>query len=180
MLVAKRSTSWQQHSCAAAGCQRSERLRPNQEPDAHVLNQQTIQQSQDQDAKNPQAELEQPQTQTKSQRAQAALSLDIKKIDRDLFAQVAAEARQHPRLRLNHNFHREQDSVQRFLNVLQPGTYVRPHRHRRNGSGTGFECFLVLQVAIGLLLISAPRGPPTASRLQKISSTPWWLWRPTA
>ena len=26
--------------------------------------------------------------------------------------------------RVNHNFHREQDSVQRFLNVLQPGTYV--------------------------------------------------------
>ena len=83
------------------------------------------------------------------------LSLDIKKIDRDLFAQVAAEARQHPRLRLNHNFHREQDLVQRFLNVLQPGTYVRPHRHRRNGSGTGFECFLVLQGAIGLLLFNS-------------------------
>jgi len=68
-----------------------------------------------------------------------------------LFAQVAAEAWQHPRLRLNHNFHRGQDSVQRFLNALQPSTYVRPHRHRRNGSGTGFECFLVLQGAIGLL-----------------------------
>ena len=60
----------------------------------------------------------------------------------------------HPRLRLNHNFHREQDSVQRFLNVLQPGTYVRPHRHRRDGSGTGFECFLVLQGEIGLLLFN--------------------------
>ena len=83
------------------------------------------------------------------------LSLDIRKIDRDLFAQVAAEALQHPRLRLNHNFHREQDSVQRFLNVLQPGTYVRPHRHRRDGSGTGFECFLVLQGAIGLLLFNS-------------------------
>ena len=44
--------------------------------------------------------------------------------------------------------------MQRFLNVLQPGTYVRPHRHRRNGSGTGFECFLVLQGAIGLLLFN--------------------------
>ena len=118
-------------------------------------------------------------------------SSPFRRIDQELFAQVSAEARQHPRLRLNHNFHREQDSVQRFLNVLQPGTYVRPHRHRRDGSGTGFECFLVLQGAIGLLLltvrarfssssISAPRGPPTASRLLKISSTPWWLWRPTA
>ena len=39
--------------------------------------------------------------------------------------------------------------------MLQPGTYVRPHRHPRNGSGTGFECFLVLQGAIGLLLFNA-------------------------
>ena len=78
----------------------------------------------------------------------------FRRIDQTLFAQVAAEARQHPRLRLNHNFHREQDSVQRFLNVLQPGTYVRPHRHRRDGSGTGFECFLVLQGSIGLLLFN--------------------------
>ena len=68
---------------------------------------------------------------------------------------VDPELWQHPRLRLNHNFHREQDSVQRFLNVLQLGTYVRPHRHRRNGSGTGFECFLVLQGAIGLLLFNS-------------------------
>ena len=75
-------------------------------------------------------------------------------IDQQLFARIASKARQHPRLRLNHNFHREQDSVQRFLNVLQPGTYVRPHRHRRNGSGAGFECFLVLQGAIGLLLFN--------------------------
>ena len=42
--------------------------------DLDVLNQQTIQKSQDQDSKNPQAELEQPQTQTKSQRAQGRIS----------------------------------------------------------------------------------------------------------
>ena len=28
---------------------------------------------------------------------------------------------------------------------------MRPHRHRRNGSGTGFKCLLVLQATIGLL-----------------------------
>ena len=37
--------------------------------DLDVLNQQTIQKSQDQDAENPQAELKQTQTQTQSQRA---------------------------------------------------------------------------------------------------------------
>ena len=30
---------------------------------------------------------------------------------------------------------------------MQPGTYVRPHRHRRNGSGTGFEYFLLLDLS---------------------------------
>ena len=44
--------------------------------DLNVLNQQTIQKSQDQDAENPQAELKQPQTQTKSQRAQGKISKD--------------------------------------------------------------------------------------------------------
>ena len=51
------------------------------------------------------------------------------------------------------------------------------------GSGTGFKCLLVLQGTIGLLQfnsegeiqqqlhLSAMR-PPTASRLQKINSTP--------
>ena len=118
-------------------------------------------------------------------------SSPFRRIDQQLFAQVAAEAQQHPRLRLNHNFHREQDPVQRFLNVLQPGTYVRPHRHRRNGSGTGFECFLVLQGAIGLLLFNSEgqiqeqlhlsaKGPTHGIEIAEDSSTPWWPWRPTA
>ncbi|MFN9618828.1 MAG: WbuC family cupin fold metalloprotein [Synechococcaceae cyanobacterium] len=77
----------------------------------------------------------------------------LKRLDQSLFDAVAAEARQAPRLRRNHNLHAEADLVQRFLNVLQPGTYVRPHRHRRPDPAAGFECFLVLQGAIGLLLL---------------------------
>ena len=42
--------------------------------DLDVLNQQTIQKSQDQDAENPQAELEQTQTQSKSQPAQGRIT----------------------------------------------------------------------------------------------------------
>lgn len=74
-------------------------------------------------------------------------------LDQALFDAVAAEARHSPRLRRNHNLHAEPDPVQRFLNVLQPGTYVRPHRHLRATPGAGFECFLVLQGALGLLLL---------------------------
>ena len=77
----------------------------------------------------------------------------IQRIDHSLFERLAAEARALPRLRRNHNLHGEADPVQRFLNVMQPGTYVRPHRHLRDRPGAGFECFVVLQGAIGLLLL---------------------------
>ena len=79
----------------------------------------------------------------------------LKRIDQALFDAVASVAQQRPRLRMNHNLHQESELVQRFLNVLQPGTYVRPHRHVRAEAGTGFECFLVMQGAIGLLLFDA-------------------------
>ena len=76
----------------------------------------------------------------------------LRRIDQSLFDAVGAEALASQRLRRNHNLHGESDPVQRFLNVLQPGTYVRPHRHRRDPPCAGFECFLVLQGSIGLLL----------------------------
>lgn len=82
-------------------------------------------------------------------------SIRLQAIDQSLFDRVAAVARGKPRLRMNHNLHQESDLVQRFLNVLQPGTYVRPHRHVRERAGTGFECFLVLQGAIGLLIFDS-------------------------
>ncbi|MHA3959499.1 WbuC family cupin fold metalloprotein [Synechococcus sp. LTW-G] len=76
-------------------------------------------------------------------------------IDQDLFDAVALRARASERLRMNFNLHQECDLVQRFLNVMQPGTYVRPHRHCRPGTGEGFECFVVLQGSIGVLLFDA-------------------------
>lgn len=75
-------------------------------------------------------------------------------ISESLFAQVAQQAAISPRLRKNHNLHQESDLVQRFLNVLQPGTYVRPHRHLREQAGAGFECFVVLKGSIGLLVLN--------------------------
>jgi cupin fold WbuC family metalloprotein len=80
-------------------------------------------------------------------------SPSLQRLDQALFDRVASEARSLPRLRRNHNLHQESDPVQRFLNVMQPGTYVRPHRHLRSRPGAGFECFVVLQGAIGLLLL---------------------------
>nr|WP_238393333.1 WbuC family cupin fold metalloprotein [Myxacorys almedinensis] len=71
-----------------------------------------------------------------------------------LLETIAAQARASPRQRQNYNFHDLDDRVQRFLNVLQPGTYVRPHRHRRDSEVNGFEFFLVLQGAIALLILN--------------------------
>ncbi len=92
----------------------------------------------------------------------------LQRIDQALFDAVAAEARQAPRRRRNHNLHAEPDLVQRFLNVLQPGTYVRPHRHLRPDPRAGFECFLVLQGAIGLLLLN---GRGRVLRQERLAAT---------
>jgi len=85
----------------------------------------------------------------------AVTSPQIKCLDQALFDAVAAEARSSARLRRNHNLHAEPELVQRFLNVMQPGTYVRPHRHLRSSPGEGFECFLVLQGSMGVLLLDS-------------------------
>lgn len=79
----------------------------------------------------------------------------LQRLDQELFELTAKRAIRSPRRRQNYNFHQPEDAVQRFLNVLQPGTYVRPHRHQRDRPGAGFECFLVLQGSVGLLLFDA-------------------------
>ena len=84
---------------------------------------------------------------------QSAAPFPLQRIDQALFDSVAAGASGSPRRRLNHNFHAPADRVQRFLYVLQSGTSVRPHRHRREPPGAGFECFLVLQGVVGLVLL---------------------------
>lgn len=90
----------------------------------------------------------------------------LKLLDRDTLARVAATASNSPRLRKNHNFHALPDKVQRFINVLQPGTYVRPHRHLRPDGQNGFECFLVLQGAIGFLILDTAGGILRTETLQ--------------
>lgn len=60
----------------------------------------------------------------------------IKRLNQELLDNIANRARSSPRLRQNYNFHELSEKVQRFINVLQPGTYVRPHRHCRAGGLT--------------------------------------------
>ncbi len=52
------------------------------------------------------------------------------KIDQNLIAGLAGKASNSQRKRINLNFHKEaSDPLQRLLNVMQPGTYLQPHKH---------------------------------------------------
>jgi cupin fold WbuC family metalloprotein len=64
----------------------------------------------------------------------------IRRIDNELLDRVTAEAVRHPRRRINHNFHRHEEAVQRFLNAVEPGSYVRPHRHAHPPKWEMFVC----------------------------------------
>ncbi len=51
-------------------------------------------------------------------------------IDAEFLDRITEQARRSPRLRMNHNFHGSpEDAVQKFLNAIEPGSYLRPHRH---------------------------------------------------
>lgn len=63
-------------------------------------------------------------------------------IDQSLISRVTEEARKSARLRKNFNFHPDHaDPVNRMLNALEPGTYVRPHKHE---SPDKWEVFLAI------------------------------------
>lgn len=79
-------------------------------------------------------------------------SLPIKRLTEELLNTIVEQARHSPRQRQNYDFHEPAEKVQRFLNVLQPGTYVRPHRHQRPSQVNGFEFFLVIQGEIGIII----------------------------
>lgn len=54
----------------------------------------------------------------------------MKLINEELLNKTSAKAKQSPRLRINYNFHEKlDDQVNRLLNAMEPGTYIRPHRH---------------------------------------------------
>ena len=54
----------------------------------------------------------------------------MKLITSQLLERVIGEARTSPRRRKNYNFHPSDESrCNRLLNALEPGTYIRPHRH---------------------------------------------------
>jgi cupin fold WbuC family metalloprotein len=53
----------------------------------------------------------------------------IRALNRGLVDELIKKAHASPRKRAHHNFHQPEDRVQRMVNVLTRGTYVRPHKH---------------------------------------------------
>lgn len=73
----------------------------------------------------------------------------MKLLGRDRLATLSQQAAAAPRRRSNFNIHANlDDPVQRFFNAMQPGTYVRPHRHT---DPPRWELFLVLSGEIVML-----------------------------
>lgn len=54
----------------------------------------------------------------------------MKQLTESTLTELGQQARQSPRLRTNRNFHEKlDDPVQRLAVAMEPGTFVRPHRH---------------------------------------------------
>lgn len=54
----------------------------------------------------------------------------MKKLTTESAARFSAEAKELPRLRTHELWHKDRsEQVQRFMIALQPGSYVRPHKH---------------------------------------------------
>lgn len=73
----------------------------------------------------------------------------MKIITRELVDQISAEARQSPRLRKNYNFHPSDEShCHRLLNAIEPGSYIRPHRHLDPEKD---EAFILMSGRLGIV-----------------------------
>jgi|SRR5208337_677688 len=64
-------------------------------------------------------------------------------INKQLIEKVVDQAKDSPRKRMNYNFHTTYDAtLQRMLNVMEPDTYIQPHKHEDPDKA---EVFLVLK-----------------------------------
>ncbi len=73
----------------------------------------------------------------------------LRTIGRGDLAAALARSRTEVRRRANLNVHETlEDPIQRLFNVLQPGTYIRPHRH----GPERWELFVILSGRAGVLV----------------------------
>ncbi|WP_438864859.1 WbuC family cupin fold metalloprotein [Neptunicella sp.] len=76
--------------------------------------------------------------------------MTIKLFDKTVFESLEKAAQTSPRLRSNHNVHDDlADPVQRLFITLEPGSYVRPHRHSQPEK---WEFFLMVSGEVSFLI----------------------------
>ncbi len=77
---------------------------------------------------------------------------DIQLINDSLLDALCRAAFVSPRRRKNHNFHQHYDEpCQRLLNAVDPGSYIRPHRHLTPAKP---ECFVLLRGRMAALIFA--------------------------
>lgn len=53
----------------------------------------------------------------------------VARLSRAALDRLSVQAASSPRLRANQNVHAMEDPVHRLFNAIEPGSYIRPHRH---------------------------------------------------
>ena len=80
----------------------------------------------------------------------------MKILNSALLDDLTRQARVSPRRRQNLNLHADySEPCQRLLNAMEPGSYIRPHRHLRDPKP---ECFIGLRGKFALILFSDNGG----------------------
>lgn len=80
----------------------------------------------------------------------------MKIIDSALVYSVSAKTQTNVRLRMNYNLHAEMnDPVQRMVNALEPGTYLRPHKH---SNPPKWELFFILKGRLAVFQFNKQGG----------------------
>lgn len=98
-----------------------------------------------------------------SSRALPPPSQPVVLLTRTLVEQALSASRESERKRVILPFHKSHaETLHRMFNALQPGTYVRPHRHR---SPPKSEAFLVLQGALDFVVFDEQGALAQVQRL---------------
>lgn len=96
-----------------------------------------------------------------------------------LLEQVTSEALLSPRLRKNHNIHRcDESRCHRLLNAVEPGSYIRPHRHLDPEKD---EAFILLKGRLGIVTFTDDGTVAETVLLSRAAGTlavdiPWGIY----
>lgn len=90
----------------------------------------------------------------------------VRFLDGGVLDALSAEARSRPRRRANGNLHAMEDPVHRLLNAVEPGTYIRPHRHLHPPKD---ETYVVVRGALGLVLFDESGAVAATRRLSAVA-----------